>query len=154
MDTSDFTYEPSMFADIETDTGGPDEYPLIPVGDHEFAIVEARGKTSSSGNPMIELTLEIEHDGRIGKVWDYVTFTDAARKVVASKCDALGLGDALRDGTLTPESFVGIVGRVRLRHQTSPDYGTREKVAWYHATTSAKPKPAPVPEINPDDIPF
>jgi len=148
---NDFHYDPTAFGDFDPDAGP--EFEPLPKGDYEAVIAVAEAKTSKAGNPMIALTLEIDHDGSTRKVWDYLTFSDAAKGVVGNKCAALGLLDELKDGTLTPESFLGCMCRVRIKHETSEQYGTREKVAFYHQGTP-QPKPAPAAPISEADIPF
>jgi len=131
----------------------PDDYPLLPIGEYDAIVASAAEKTSKAGNDMIVLTLEIDHDGRTYKVWDYLTFSEAAMGVVKIKCSALGMSEAFESGTLGAEQFLGVMCRVRIRHQRSEEYGVSEKVASYIGGTPAK-KPAPQPEIPAEDIPF
>lgn len=128
------------------------DYPVLAIGEYDCIVAAAEEKTSSNGNEMIVLTLDIDHDGRTWKVWHNLTFTAKAMGIVKAACDALGLGDELRSGELSAEQFVGAMGRVKIKHETYQGE-VRAKVGYFIAGT-AKPKPAPASPIAEEDIPF
>jgi hypothetical protein len=62
-----------------TTNSATDGLPILPDGDYDFSVSEAREKVSSSGNPMIELTLRIKSKGAPPvRVFDNLVFTPNA----------------------------------------------------------------------------
>ena len=59
-----------------TTTGASD---VLPEGDYDFIVDDSEEKTSSAGNPMIEVQLLVRNEsGQRAKVWDYLVFSDGA----------------------------------------------------------------------------
>lgn len=52
-----------------------------PAGEYLVRIVDAKEKTSSNGNPMIELRVRVVQDGDVkgGGIFDYLVFSDGAK---------------------------------------------------------------------------
>ena len=151
---------------------------VVPENDYDFVVDDAVEKESSKGNPMIELQLDIEHNGHHIRVFDHLVFTrNAFWKIDDFR---LSTGEKLVDGqkvNIEAEDCIDRKGRCHLVVETY-DGRARNKVAAYlppvltpakqgtPAQASAAPSiraeaPAKAPvEISrnefgePDDIPF
>lgn len=98
----------------------------VPKGLYLAKISEMEETESSNGNEMIALTLEIiqgEYKGRL--LWDYIVLTDAAAWKLRQFVDAVGLKGK---GMIDTNTLTGTKLQVRVKHETSAEYGTRAKV--------------------------
>lgn len=131
-------------------------------GDYDFKVVWAEEKSSSKGNEMIELKLEICPAGRKAiQVKDWLVFTKECINKIKGFCDATGLD--FSKGEISADDCLGLRGRGRFVHKVSEKDGkTYLNLGYYHtATANAEPQ-SDVPDSiadNPalqgtDDIPF
>lgn len=67
------------------------EFPLLPDGIYDFAVMEAKFKYSGSNNPMIELKLRIIHDGKEFHVFDNLIGIRTMAWKTKHFCDTTGL---------------------------------------------------------------
>lgn len=67
------------------------EFPTLPDGIYDFAVLEAKFKWSSSNNPMIELKLQIIHEGQPYNVFDNLIGTKNMGWKTKHFCETTGL---------------------------------------------------------------
>lgn len=67
------------------------EFPLLPDGIYDFAVIESKFKYSHSGNPMIELKIRIIHEGQEFNVFDNLIGTKNMGWKTKHFCDTTGL---------------------------------------------------------------
>lgn len=107
----------------------------LPPGKYKAEIIGAEEKISSKGNPMIELSVEIQlPSGHAGpSIREYLVFSEKASwkvdEVLASCGIAVVEGEPL---DVTPELLIGQVGYVETEDETT-DRGTFARIArWLH----------------------
>jgi Protein of unknown function (DUF669) len=85
-------------------------FELIPVGEYDVEVVEAKERTSAAGNPTISLQLKLENNRR---VFDNLTFTEKSAYRIANFMEAAGMdvGDNL---DLSAQDCLGKSVRVKL----------------------------------------
>lgn len=148
---------------------GNDFEPLAP-GKYDFQVNKATEKTSSSGNDMIELILDVFSGDRTYKVWDYLTFTPKSQYKPYNFCKATGLVEDFETGELTAFQCEGCTGEVSIAIQKAAskdgkDYPEKNIVKFYlepvqpeSSKAKASPKSATKPGHMDDDnlpeIPF
>lgn len=70
------------FLKVDYDSAGNGDYEVVAEGEYECVISDAEIKESSSGNPMLKLTITIRGDvkqpHRKQKLWDYLVATEKA----------------------------------------------------------------------------
>ena len=174
-----FSYEPIA---TEEEVQKAREFPLLPDGVYDFAVMESKFKWSSSGNPMIELKLRIVHEGEEFNVFDNLIGTKNMAWKTKHFCDTTGLSKEYLAGTFTEHlcpqrrgtcSIANVAARPKndgtsamwkAKNEVS-DYLSADKIAGAtaKAANSANPFAAPAtklptpPESEPflnDDIPF
>lgn len=137
-----------------------------PPGIYDAEITTATEKVSSSGNDMIELTLQVYHpeDGATRQVFDWLVATPGGAYKVRHCCVAAGLADAYESGSLEPWQLEGKSVKVKLNINAKAEI-KRNRVQDYVVSTDA-PHVQPVraaagakPTSKPDDpfgddIPF
>ena len=139
---------------------------VVPENDYDFVVDDAVEKESSKGNPMIELQLDIEHNGHHIRVFDHLVFTrNAFWKIDAFRA---ATGETLVEGqkvNLEAEDCIDRKGRCHLCVD-SYEGRARNKVDTYlpplaaaSATRSLTAAGAPGAVIRnedgePADIPF
>ncbi len=67
------------------------EFPLLPDGIYDFAVIESKFKFSQNGNPMIELKLRIIHEGQEFNVFDNLIATKMMTWKTKHFCETTGL---------------------------------------------------------------
>lgn len=118
---------------MKYDPNAPEEkrtWEPFPPGEYDYTIDDAKERTSSAGNEMIELTLHIFNaEGHKRIVSDYIVNSAVWKiKQCAASC---GLMDEFSTGELEAYYFVGKSGRVKIKIETSDQYGDKNKVAAY-----------------------
>lgn len=123
-----------------------------PVGEYDVKIVEAREKISqSSGKDMIELELEIINSQVKGKFWVYIVDDQYADQRIYEIFSSAGKPVP---ATITSKSFIGLVGRVKVKHETANGEQRAKVNYWLKAknpTVAASGNEAPK---STDNIPF
>lgn len=85
---------------------------MLPEGNYNAQIINAEPKTSKAGNAMIEVKMNIDHDGESTHVWDYAVFhIDWKMEDVRS---AIGLSPT---DDVTTESLKGKWVEVEIVHE-------------------------------------
>src|SRR6516165_5382465 len=111
---------------------------IVPENDYDFVVDDAVEKESSKGNPMIELQLDIEHNGHHVRVFDHLVFTrNAFWKIDAFR---VAIGETLVEGqkvNIEAEDCIDRKGRCHLYIDTY-EGKSRNKVDAY-----LPPVPAP-----------
>lgn len=110
---------------------------LLKPGECEFEVRTAEDQTSSSGNPMIKLTLDVwDADGKQAVVFDYLL--DAMPHKVRHFAYAVGMGHIYEEGDIPAEACVGKGGRLQIRTKQQRGYEPKNDVADYVVTDRAK----------------
>jgi len=101
-----------------------DSFEPIPEGTYLARIISAEPKTSSSGNPMVEVVWEIQEGEFTGrKIWDYLVLTENSYWKVKRYCKRLlGLESGEEFDT---SDFEGIDGVITVEIQ-APTEGGRD----------------------------
>lgn len=96
-------------------------------GIYEFEIKDAQEKSSRAGNPMIELSIEIQRrDGAKRMVRDWLLAQRPAKLLHA--CIACGLEEKYDDGVVSDDDFVGKRGKLKLGIQRETGEWSRKNV--------------------------
>ncbi len=138
----------------------------FPAGEYDYTVDAAEDTTSSkTGAPMVKLTLHVYNaEGHKRIVFDYIVDSAAWKlKQFAASC---GLLDRYDSGEIEAYEMVGKTGRLKLKIESSEQYGDQNKVAFYIAAKPAgtgytgRSAPAPVASGKSladdlsDEIPF
>lgn len=106
---------------------------LVPDGPYCVEVVDAKEKTSKSGNPMIELKLEVrpEGGGSGPKFFDWLVMSEAAAWKFDQFLAAAGRhpGEGV-EVDIEPDDLIGLLLTARLR-QRKRDKGTTMEVDAY-----------------------
>ena len=150
-----------------------DKEHLIPADETcDFKVVEAAEKTSSKGNPMIELKLKVWHGDKHYHVRDWL-LANMGHKLLHF-CEATGLTPQYAAGTLTNSDCLGKTGKLVVTVEEGKNgYAAQNKVDDYigHRKASSPPAlgakpaaptilkaPTPAPTnaktVPDDDVPF
>ena len=117
-----------------------------PPGVYDAEISTAIEKVSSTGNDMIELTLQVYHpdDGSQRQVYDWLVATPGGAYKVRHCCEAAGLRDAYESGSVEPYQLEGKSVRVKLMIDAKSEI-KRNRVQDYVVDAPAAPVRAPAP---------
>ena len=100
----------------------------IPVGDYRVRIQSTEEQTSSSGNQMIKLVLEVS--GYNSTIWHYVVFLSDNQKLTNQRLGELWNSFGIPQGNFNLQSWVGKVGAAKVKHS---DYNgePQPKIAYF-----------------------
>lgn len=116
----------------------------IPVGDHRMRVASAEEQTSSSGNPMIKLVLEVS--GFHSTIWHFLVFMDNNKKLTNQKLGEFWNSFGIQQGNFNLQSWVGKVGAGKVVHK---DYnGSASAKIAYFINKDRQEKLAPWQEPN------
>ena len=87
----------------------------IPVGDHRMRVSSAEEQTSSSGNQMIKLVLEVS--GYNSTIWHWLVFMPDNQKLTNQKLGEFWNSFGIPQGNFNLQSWVGKVGAGRVVHK-------------------------------------
>ena len=105
---------------------------ILEPGKYPFRIVEANEKISSTGNPMIELKLEVSsNDGNTVTVYDYLVSTEKMAWKCHHLCCAIGHEELYINGKVNVKSLEGTGGYLSLKIANHPEHGKSNKVKDY-----------------------
>ena len=91
-----------------------ERFQLLKEGEYDAVITASTDKQSSSGNPMMDMTLQVfDAEGKAKDVRDFLVFTKGMMWKVINFSDSAGLKQAYEDGKLCSEVAVG--NRVRVK---------------------------------------
>jgi len=91
---------------------------LLEQGTCSFVIKKAKETQSKSGNPQIEVELEVtDINNKIASVIDYIFYSDAAKWKLVSFCKALDMEDKLLEGMLEVRDIINKKGQVIIKHE-------------------------------------
>ena len=87
----------------------------IPVGDHRMRVASAEEQTSSSGNQMIKLVLEVS--GYNSTIWHWIVFMTDNQKLTNQKLGEFWNSFGIPQGNFNLQSWVGKVGAGKVKHE-------------------------------------
>lgn len=103
-----WNFDPNMYEEKE--------FGIIPAGDHRVRIADVEEKTSSKGNDMYEITLEVS--GHSSKLWFYLVLDKADPKKTNQRIGDFFNSFGIADNSMgTGKQWIGKVGAVRVRHE-------------------------------------
>lgn len=137
-------------------------FKLMPNGDYDFQVIEAKDTHSKKGNPMIELKIKVwDSDGREYLIFDYLLEQFAWK--IKHFCQSTGLEHKWESGDLNADDCLGKCGIADIYTQKSkdPQYSDKNAVKNYlpadvsRRTQETVKKPeAEKDEFEDDSIPF
>ena len=121
-------------ARIEDDGSG--EFTLLPPGEYTFRVTRLEYQRSSASNaPMAKVTLEVDYEGELVHVHDYLVLTKKAEWKLSSFFRSVGMKKHGEPFVMNWSRVVGAVGRARLHTEkfTKKDgsEGESNKVRYY-----------------------
>lgn len=136
-----------------------EHYTLIPVGEHIVRIAEAQEKISkSSGNNMIELVCQPVDEKIKGKLWAYIVDNEKAAQKIGEILNSCGVPTSQIPETITAKTFLGKVGRVKVRHVNKNGEPKAEINYWIKPKAGEVAPTQNTPESeddpNPEKVPF
>ena len=117
----------------------------IPVGDHRVRIASAEEQTSSKGNQMIKLVLEVS--GHNSTLWHYIVFMPENQKLTNQKLGELFNSFGIQQGNFNLVSWIGKVGAAKVKHEMY-DGEPQPKVAYFISKERQDKLPAWVEPSN------
>ncbi len=156
-----FYYEPLTEQECTKERG----YPLLDDGVYDFEVMTANYRTSSTGNPMIELKLKVwDQAGKEYFVFDYLVATSKMMWKTKHFCDSVGLSKEYETKKFSENLCPGKSGKVSIIFQSGkqkPDgtyYRDKNGVEDYVMTNSGSvkyvPQGIPIQDYKSEDIPF
>lgn len=117
----------------------------IPVGEHRVRIASAEEQTSSKGNPMIKLVLQVS--GYNSTIWHFIVFMPSNTKLTNQKLGELWNSFDIPQGDFNLNTWVGKVGAAKVKHE---DYEgePQPKIAYFIAKNRQDALPAWVEPSN------
>ena len=100
----------------------------IPVGDHRVRIASAEEQTSSKGNQMIKLVLEVS--GHNATIWHYIVFMPENQKLTNQKLGELFNSFGIQQGNFNLQTWIGKVGAAKVKHELY-DGETQPKISYF-----------------------
>lgn len=91
------------------------DFAPIPVGDHRVRIAKAEEKTSSKGNDMVVLTLDVS--GHASSLWYYLVFMPDNPQMTNQKLGQIFSSFGITPGDMNVANWVGKVGAARVKHE-------------------------------------
>lgn len=133
-------------ARIEDDGNG--EFTLLPPGEYPFRVTGLEYQRSNASNaPMAKVTLEVEYDGELVNVFDYLVLTKKAEWKLCSFFRSVGMKKHGEPFVMNWSRVVGAMGRAKLyvEKYTKKDGtdGESNKVKHYIDPPGAAPAPLP-----------
>jgi hypothetical protein len=105
---------------------------LLPKGEYDFEIIDAKETTSAAGNNMIELKLRVSNGNGLARtLTDYLLARRAAK--LLNCCAACGLLDKYESGVVSDDDFPGKRGRLKLAVEKKKGWPDRNVIADYVA---------------------
>lgn len=120
-----------------------EEFPILPVGEYEFEVVDLEKTFSSKGNKMAKITLEINYNGHKYKVFDNIVLMSNMKWKIAQFFECLGLKKKGTELKSMPWNQVAEKhGRVKIKHE---EYNgkTNAKVDAYIVTAASQAASSP-----------
>lgn len=102
----------------------------IPVGEHRVRIASAEEQTSSKGNQMIKLVLDVS--GYNSTIWHFLVFLPDNPKLVNQKLGELWNSFGIAQGDFNLNGWVGKVGAAKVKHENYDD-APQPKIAYFIA---------------------
>ena len=144
--------------------GEQKSYTTLPEGDYRATVIDAvETKSKASGNDMIKLTVQLEHEGKIVKLFEYLTFSAKMAWKIDSFMNSIGRfykkGDRVN---VDAEDLIGSEANVRIGVEEYNGYEKNKVKMWLKPEghkTNEQPSGNQEPEdtaneIEDDDIPF
>ena len=141
--------------------GGTKNYDPVPPGDYMLEVMAVDPRTTSNGDPMINVEFEIrggDHDGR--KVWNNITFfRDRQNKGAGIALHFLNCIGEPHEGQFKVDIMNWVGKRTKAKLDIDEYQGKRRnKVRWFITDLPSgplqRPKPAVVSDDVDEDVPF
>jgi hypothetical protein len=138
------------------------EFPLLDPGIYNFAVIESKFKYSQAGNPMIQLTLRVLHDGQEFNIYDNLIGTKNMAWKTKHFCDVTGLSEQYLSGQFNESmcankrgtALVGYVGATPKNDGSGGSYKPKNTIEDYTAVTEQAANPfAPTAAKQPKEAP-
>ena len=134
-------------------------FKLAPEGEYNVQIIKGEEKISKNGKNMIVLTAQILHPEYKNQLFDYIVDNEYAQQRIFDIMTSCGIVPS-RGMAVTPQTFVGRIGKVKVKHEEYNGEKTLRISFWKKTENTAAPAaaaPATAASgstVNPDDIPF
>jgi hypothetical protein len=92
-------------------------FPRLPDGWYDFHVTESKPKTSTNGNPMINIILNIIHQGEEYKVWDSLIGTENMAWKTLHFCETTGLEEEYKTQKFNEKYCAGKRGKAYITTQ-------------------------------------
>jgi hypothetical protein len=103
---------------------------VLPEGEYQFQVSNAKETVSKKGSDMIALTLSVTAaDGSKRVVRDWLL--DNQHEKLMGFCEATGISDLYASGKLGATDCLGLKGYAKLKVENSKQFGPQNKVAFY-----------------------
>lgn len=127
------------------------ELGLLSPGIYRFEVIKSEEATSQKNNPMIKITLKVNHEGKDRLVFDNIM--EAFQKKLYQFAHNVGLSDKYELGTITASDCLHKVGYCEIiKRDAQGPYDAKNEVKSY------LPKPSqseiPVEQFTNDEVPF
>lgn len=126
---------------------------LIPEGLYKFKVIHAQEKTSSTGNQMINLKLEIWIENRGIKLFDSLILIPKMFWKIDHFCEAVGLPPLVGDCVLWAGDFEGKEGNVIVGHFRNNQTGEIEAKVKDYVIPESVPQEKSVESFKDDEVP-
>ncbi len=91
---------------------------LLEQGTCSFVIKKAKEVRSKSGNPMIEIEMDVtDINNKVAAVFDYIFYSDAAKWKLVTFCKAVDMEEKLLEGMLEPRDLINKKGQLIVKHE-------------------------------------
>ena len=100
----------------------------IPQGEHRVRIASAEEQTSSKGNQMIKLVLDVS--GYNSTIWHWIVFMPDNQKLTNQKLGELFSSFGIQPGNFNLTSWIGKTGAAKVKHELY-EGETTVKVAYF-----------------------
>lgn len=130
-------------------------FDLIPEGEYDFSVINAKTHTNTkNGNRSIKITIQVFDKNGMAKNIDCY-LTPNYKKLFAHFFSCVGLEDACKKGSITPEQCIGKSGICIIGVETPAEgstYDPKNNIVDFIKT--AKTKASPDNTFDTDTIPF
>lgn len=107
---------------MEEEEAMQERFQILKEGDYDAVIEVSEDKMSSSGNPMMAMTLNVfDQEGRMHSIKDYLVFTKNMMWKVIHCADSAGLTDAYKSKRFSSDVVAGKRVRIKLGIEAGKD---------------------------------
>ena len=149
-----FKFTPRTDAELEQEEKKREEALLLPEGDYDFELIEAKERISSKGNPMIEARLKVFHGDSVRFVTDYLM--EAMAFKLRHFAESVGRLEEYNSGEFDATNLVGASGVVKIKIEPAKgQFSAKNSVKDYAVRGGSARVQSPVDsEVDQSEIPF